>query len=274
LTSFLSWLTVTRPHVHKPTETVFGGPLGVWVLAFALSRILQNMSLARSGQQVPKDIIGVIRGPRRSWSVEHEVGQCIEVLTRDVQRARTILQVTFPTRATSWKRSVCLALSDRQGSPSVLESRVSATSGVPNGLRILRKMVQGIEDKENEATHEEIDFEVLRVTTLRRVQPREGQDRSASGEYIHISNVSAWSETSDESIHDSHTHVTREESFHAPVIPLNILPEDGDVEVEPNNRAESEDQHYDHAFMISGTFSQVCSVQAVNHLAFSSLIDH
>jgi hypothetical protein len=88
LTSFLSWLTVTRPHVHKPMETVFGGPLGVRVLAFALSCILQNRSLARSGQQVPKDIIGVIWGPQRSWSAEHaehEVGQCIEVLTRDVQ---------------------------------------------------------------------------------------------------------------------------------------------------------------------------------------------
>jgi hypothetical protein len=169
---------------------------------------------------------------------------------------------------------VRLALSDHQGSPSVLESGVSATSGVPNRLRILREMVQGIEDKENEATREEIDFEVSQVTTLRRVQPREGQDRSASGEYIHISNVSGWSETGDESIRDSHTRVTGEESFHAPVIPLNILPEDGDVEVEPDNRAEIEDQHSDHAFMISGTFSQVCSVRAVNHPAFSSLIDH
>jgi hypothetical protein len=71
LTSFLSWLTITRLHVHRATETVYGGPLGVRVLAFALSRMVQNMDFAHSGVQVPNDIIGVIRGPRRNWSAEH-----------------------------------------------------------------------------------------------------------------------------------------------------------------------------------------------------------
>jgi hypothetical protein len=88
LTSFLSWLTITWPHVHQPTGTVFGGPLGVRVLAFAMSWILQDMSLAHSGQQVPTDIIGVIKGPWQNWSAEHaehKVAQCIEVLSRDVQ---------------------------------------------------------------------------------------------------------------------------------------------------------------------------------------------
>jgi hypothetical protein len=112
----------------------------VRVLAFAVSQILQNMSLARSGQQVPTDIIGVIKGPRQNWSAEHaehKVACCIEVLSRDVQRARTILQVMFPAWVSVWKRSVCLALLDCEGSPSIPESGVTATSGVPNGLRVL-----------------------------------------------------------------------------------------------------------------------------------------
>jgi hypothetical protein len=174
LTSFLSWLTITRPHVHRPTETVYSGPLGVRVLAFALSQILQNMDSARSGEQVPNNIIGVIKGPCRNWSAEHaehEVARCIEVLSRDVQRSRTVLQVTFPARSSSWKRSVCLALLDREGSPNILKSRVSATSGVPNGLRVLREMVHAIDEMENEENCEEIDFEVSRVSSMHRVHP-------------------------------------------------------------------------------------------------------
>jgi hypothetical protein len=232
----------------------------VRVLAFAMSRILQNMTLARSGQQVPTDIIGVIKGPRQNWSAEHaehEVAQCIEVLSRDVQRARTILQVTFPARASVWKRSVRLALLDREGSPSIPESGVTATSRVPNGLRVLREMLQGIEDKENEASHEEIDFEVSRVINLRRVQPKETDNRSASGEYIQISNVSVWDETGNGGLPNSYLHAGQE--FHETNIPSDVLRADSDGELELEGRCGSDEQHSDHAFMLSQDITMVCS---------------
>jgi hypothetical protein len=127
------------------------------------------MDFARSGEKVPNNILGVIKGPQQNWSaehVEHEVTRCIEVLSWDVQRSRTILQVTFAVCASSWKRSVCLALLDREGSSSAPESGVSATSGVPNGLCVLREMVHAIDEIENEETDKEIDFEVSRVISM------------------------------------------------------------------------------------------------------------
>jgi hypothetical protein len=269
LTSFLSWLTITRPHVHRATETVYGGPLGVRVLAFALSRILQNMDFARSGVQVPNDIIGVIKGPRRNWSAEHaehEVARCIEVLSRDVQRSRTILQVTFAARASTWKHSVRLALLDREGTPNAPESGVSATSGVPNGLRVLREMVHAIDEMENEASHEEIDFEVSRVSSMRRIHPQRSQDRSGSGEYIHISNISAWSEPDDTFIRESHSRERQQSVFTAPDTLPDPLHACTDREPQHEDRDASdgnEEQHDDNAFMLSGNFTQVRLLQRV-----------
>jgi hypothetical protein len=199
------------PHVHRPTETVYSGPLGVQVLAFALSRILQNMDFARSREQVPNNIIGVIKGPCRNWSAEHaehEVAQCIEVLSQDVQRSRTVLQVTFPACSSLWKCSVCLALLDREGSPNILESRVSATSRVPKGLWVLWELVHAIDEMENEENHEEIDFKVSCVSSMHQVHPMGSQDRSGSAEYIQISNGSAWGETAGSSLPDVLPHET------------------------------------------------------------------
>jgi hypothetical protein len=98
LTTFLAWITNTHPHVHLGSGTVFGGPLGVRVLAFALSRILQNIQYMRSIQECPRDILEVIKGPRQTWAehhAKHLVKQCIEVLLWDVLKSHTILQVTY-----------------------------------------------------------------------------------------------------------------------------------------------------------------------------------
>jgi hypothetical protein len=266
LTSFLSWLTITRPHVHRPTETVYGGPLGVRVLAFALSRILQNMDFARSGELVPNDIIGVIKGPRRNWSDEHaahEVSRCIEVLSRDVQRSRTILQVTFPACASSWKRSVRLALLDREGSTNVLESGVSATSGVPNGLRVLQEMVNGIDEMESEENGEDIDFEVSRVSSMRRVQPPGSRDRSESAEYIHITDISARSEPGETSLPSMLSRETRRPVFPVPDALSDVLCACNDPEEHHENGPASnasEEQLPDTAFMLSGNFTEVRSL--------------
>jgi hypothetical protein len=83
LTTFLAWITSTWPHIHLASGTVYGGPLGVRVLAFALSRILQNVQYAQGNQQCPRDVLEVIKGPRQTWAedlAKHLVKQCIEVL--------------------------------------------------------------------------------------------------------------------------------------------------------------------------------------------------
>jgi hypothetical protein len=98
LTTFLAWITSTRPHIHSTSGTVYGGPLGVRVLVFALSRILQNVEYVQGNQQCPRDVLEVIKGPRQTWAEDlarHLVKQCIEVLIRDITKSRTILQVTY-----------------------------------------------------------------------------------------------------------------------------------------------------------------------------------
>jgi hypothetical protein len=250
-------------------ETVYGGPLGVWVLAFALSRMLQNMDFVRSGEKVPNNIIGVIKGPRRNWSAEraeHEAAQCIEVLSRDVQRSRTILQVTFPSCASSWKRSVRLALLDCEGGPSIPESGVTATSRVPNGLHVLREMVHEIDEMENEENCEEIDFEVSRVSRLHRVRPPGSQNHSESEEFIHITNISAWSEPGETFIPDTDSCGTGEGVFPVPETLPDVLRLYTDYQDHRENEHTgdvSNGQHSDDAFMLSGNFNQVSSVQPV-----------
>jgi hypothetical protein len=128
-------------------------------------------------------------------------------------------------------------------------------------------MVHGIEDEENEATRDDIDFEVSRVSTLCRVQPRGAGDPNTSGEYIHITNISMWSETSVMRMGNSHTRVNVEELFHLPDTSKQALPVSGDGEAEIQDREDSDEQHSEHAFMLSRNFSQVCTFQAVNQLA-------
>jgi hypothetical protein len=162
---------------------------------------------------------------------------------------------------------VHLALLDRKGSPSIPESGVTATSRVPNGLRVLREMVQGIEDKENEASRKEIDFEVSHVINLCRVQPKVTENRSASREYIQLSNVSAWDETGDGGLPNSYSHAGQE--FNEPNIPSDVLHADSDGELELEGRSGSNVQNLDHAFMLSQDFTMVCSFYPFRLLACS-----
>jgi hypothetical protein len=208
------------------------------------------------------------QGPCRNWSAEHaehEVARCIEVLSRDVQQSRTVLQVTFPAHSSSWKRSVRLALLDHKGSPNILESGVSATSGVPNGLRVLREMVHAIDEMENEENREEIDFEVSRVSSMRRVHPMGSRDRSGSAEYIQISNVSAWGETAESSLPDMLLRETRGMALPVTITQPDVLRACSDPDEEHSYRPASdasEGQLSDNAFMLSGNFMEVRSLQS------------
>jgi hypothetical protein len=161
---------------------------------------------------------------------------------------------------------VRLALLDHKGTPNAPESGVSATSGVPNGLRVLREMVHAIDEMENEVSHEEIDFEVSRMSSMRRIYPQRSQNRSGSGEYIHISNISAWSKPDDTFIRELHSCERQQSVFTRPETlpdPLHASTDRQHQHEDRNSSNGHKEQHDDNAFMLSGNFMQVRLLQPV-----------
>jgi hypothetical protein len=95
---FKTWITVYKPHVHAKSGTVFGGPLGVRSLVFAVSCMHQNIEFAKQDKSPPQDIIQLVQGLRRVWSASdlcRELDSCVVALCTDIARSQTILQVTY-----------------------------------------------------------------------------------------------------------------------------------------------------------------------------------
>jgi hypothetical protein len=191
------------------------------VLAFALSRILQNILYTQGNQQCPRDILPVIKGLRQTWAedhVKHLVKQCIEVLTRDVQKSRTILQVTYQSRAVAWKQGVQAALQRAMRQPGVeivAENGVTATSGIPNRRELLQEMVLNMQDDENAEEDDDVDLEISRVVSMRQEEILERRRCSPSGELISMLNLSSSYESVSQgkSYSDDLARITRVQAY-------------------------------------------------------------
>ncbi|KAG8697838.1 hypothetical protein FRC08_006300 [Ceratobasidium sp. 394] len=119
------WVLVRRPHIHRLSNTVYGGPLGIRVLVFACSRILQNLDRAGSRRLAPRET--------------------------QVAASRATLQRSSGARAELWEREVLIRLEQRVDSVEHSESeyRVSTTSGVPGDFRVLEEMAAYIKQQPN-----------------------------------------------------------------------------------------------------------------------------
>lgn len=145
ISTFHVWVTQFCPHIHRKSGTVYGGPLGVRTIAFAISRICQKVSRVTSAANVPLAIQQVALGPRRTWSsteTDHLVNDCISHLRKDVAKSRSILQVTYRTRADQWEEMIRMLTEQhlQQGTRQrgdVLDTGPSATSGVPHSFNLL-----------------------------------------------------------------------------------------------------------------------------------------
>jgi hypothetical protein len=147
--SFKTWITVYKPHVHAASGTVFGGPLGVRNLVFALSRMHQNLDFAKRHESPPRDILLLIRGPRRVWSesdARRELDSCVAALRTDIARTCTILQVTYEEQLLAWCAAIIHSAENLTGlaTANQTEIGISATSGVPTTAHLIRAMYQEI----------------------------------------------------------------------------------------------------------------------------------
>jgi hypothetical protein len=175
--SFKTWITVYKPHIHAQSGTVFGGPLGVRNLIFAVSQMHQNVDFAKQHESPPPDILQVIRGPRRVWSdsdARRELDSCVAALRTDIARSRTILQVTHPERLLAWRTAIIQAAENPTslGRANQTETGVAATSGVPKTGSLIREMYEEIVADVQDDT--DVEEEVSRVVEMRvrdRVAP-------------------------------------------------------------------------------------------------------
>jgi hypothetical protein len=149
---------------------VFGGPLGVRNLVFVVSRMHQNIELAKQHESPPADIIQLVRGPRRVWSASdahQELDSCIAALRTDIARSRTILQVTYPDRLLAWRTAIFHSAEKLTGLERASQSEigVTATSGIPRTANLIKEMYEEIVADLHEESH--VQETVSRLVDLR-----------------------------------------------------------------------------------------------------------
>lgn len=191
------WITKVRPHVDPATSTVLAGPLGVRMLAFALSRVLQNLTRLSRGDDVPRSILKFTRGPNRTWSHSETlrlVNKCIDTLRQDIAKSRNILGISYPNRSSKWEEMVRMAAEQhlqrgtaKRGNKG--DRGPSATSGVPNGIELLLDMLDALSERSQERIEMDPEQEASIILAERRdLTRRETREveNEQSAEYIDI----------------------------------------------------------------------------------------
>lgn len=186
LTSLKDWLTSQRPHIHAPSRSVYGGPLGVRNLLFALSRISQNLADIEEGLEVPSGIQQCIRRREDRWDstkARRTLDECVAILHADISRSNDVLRVTLDERSEAWERAIeeagiatMTAVEQEQGG----EIGITATSGVPQSSRSIQSMLSTIRARRAAATENADDHEVS-VIMEERLRVPEIADTSRSG---------------------------------------------------------------------------------------------
>jgi hypothetical protein len=155
LTTFLAWISHTKPHIHKESGTVYGGPLGVRLLLFGISIIAQNLMWLKEGDRPPRDILKVTRGKNNGWSLtlnEHTLASCISILCENLDQSHERLTHTYEERCNAWEQAILNRKNDieehlRVNKPDCMEEGPTATSGIPNGYRLQNEMLYILESR-------------------------------------------------------------------------------------------------------------------------------
>ncbi|QRV87024.1 hypothetical protein RhiJN_15042 [Ceratobasidium sp. AG-Ba] len=163
LSTFVSWVTEERPHVDRTTETVYGGPHGVRMIVFAISRILQNIERAASGSPAPRDVSKHFKTADLTGLRDSALG-LIGKLREDVASSRHILRSSLKARQAALETEVCRLYRSRAGSGvlAATAANVAPTSGLPHNEDILEEMYDHIcETQElNVDVQEDAEYEV------------------------------------------------------------------------------------------------------------------
>lgn len=178
------WLTGYQPHVHKPSNTVYGGPLGVRSIIFVLSRIVQNLNRLTDNEDVPRDI-RILQGTVRTWETigaRRIVGECLKLIHADVTTSMNTLRGSIQERSEAWERAIqareeAIDMTEDTGGP---EDRVTATCGVPMSASIIRSMANVIRERESDIANNLEDHEVSIIVDERlRAHSMSSQIRTA-----------------------------------------------------------------------------------------------
>lgn len=191
-------ITGSRPHIDRESKTVYGGPLGVRTVAFALSRIAQNLGRLARGEDVPRAIARVAKGPNRIWSQAEAArlsSECVAALRRDIAKSRGVLELSYKQRASQWEEMIRLATEQHLQRGTVQQRGIkhdkgpSATSGVPEGIHLLLDMHEALAEKGKEALDGDHEEEASILVAERQEETlRETRElaREQSAEYIDI----------------------------------------------------------------------------------------
>ncbi|KAF8608029.1 hypothetical protein BDV93DRAFT_504543 [Ceratobasidium sp. AG-I] len=174
LATLRAWINVGRHHVHSASNTVLGGPLGVRNVAFALSRVLQNLSMLKARKGVPDGIRRVVFGAGSTWSQKEayrQVGLCVDDLRRDLLRSTSILQLSLSARSQAFENQLLDQLIHLESKgpaarAAALVADASLTSGVPNSLAVVKAMLRAIECREQETLAQDESLDASRVVDL------------------------------------------------------------------------------------------------------------
>lgn len=192
------FITGDRPHIDKGSATVYGGPLGVRTIAFALSRVAQNLERLSRGEDVPRPIARVAKGPNRIWShteTTQLTNSCIAALRRDIAKSRGVLELSYKQRASQWEEMVRLVTEQHLQRGTAQQGGIkhdrgpSATSGVPESIHLLLDMHEALAERSREAIDADHEEEASILIAERQEETwREARElaREQSAEYIDI----------------------------------------------------------------------------------------
>lgn len=191
LLSFKEWLTSQRPHIHRPSLSVYGGPLGVRNLVFALSRISQNIANVDDRVELPTFIGNCLHRAGGRWNgsaARRTFDECVTILYADIRRSNDALRVTIEERSAAWEWAI-----EEVGTTELAEgetrddreSGITATCGVPKSYRSIRSMLMSIYARRADAEENLEDHEVSVIMVERlcgpaiAVTPRSGASEHA-----------------------------------------------------------------------------------------------
>ncbi|KAG9097446.1 hypothetical protein FS749_006280 [Ceratobasidium sp. UAMH 11750] len=158
-----TWINMKKPHIHPGTNTVYAGPLGIRVLAFAISRVVQNINCMAAKKGIPAELGILMRRGKHGWLNRAGLAVCremVDILRRDIARSRVTLVATLKDRTEGWKREIMLTRQQYE------ESRTddkdigpSATSGVPRSRALRLAMLTELEQP-GHGDDDDVDFEI------------------------------------------------------------------------------------------------------------------
>lgn len=148
------WLTEYWPHVHRPSNTVYGGPLVMQSIIFVISWIVHNLNRQTENKDVPSDM-RILQGTVRMWEtmgVWTIVRECLKLIHVGITISSNMLCGSIQEQSEAWQHAiqVCKKAIDITEDAGALEAQVTATCGVPMSVSIIQSMANLIQGWESD----------------------------------------------------------------------------------------------------------------------------